>query len=298
MGYPPNAVWYPHPPPRKPKTPHQLARVQKRTLKFKTGEVRNKSFRNNNNSVPQVPDPNENWSDDAPPSPTPTVIVDSEDLKWYDKLLKDSQQQKLELCEEAKALGFELPRKCVNRGVQFSEMTTGDLVYPPGDIPFDPKSVQVTLNRERRWARVSEVKSNDPVYGEPNKKDYVIATPNNSAGFTDGHLKRLKKETVWIFRSTLFGNTAEDISQQCSKLNIGSKSRNKGNCSKSSLNTTPPLTDDKIPESKNLISSADLNASPGMEFFSSSVISSVPRDEDIMDLSEIPEDLNPPSPLS
>jgi hypothetical protein len=246
MFHPGAMPWYPPMPPpfpRRNKTPHQLKRIQNRTEKFKSGEV--KRFHKNFNHEPLIPSqdkirlevPNQSvhnpsTSDNSCHLTPATVIIPSTCSVSGNEIIptKADHMKQLSLAQklEMNALALKnnqlFPPIVINRGVLASELFHPDEPLPVGEIPFNPSSMIVSYSDGIRAVRILE---DQVIYGPQSEKTYIPSSPPQAAGLSMGHINRIlykafqkKKDKKKQKVLELFSYGTEEIVHKAAKMKL------------------------------------------------------------------------------
>jgi len=208
MYYPGDIGWYPpinytyRMKVKKPKTPEQLRKIQARTQRFKSGQVPSGS-KSTLRKIEPIPDHVKVQSDENPTSVFPTTSNEAA-LSYHAKMKDTSQSQFQELLKEAEANGWAFPKIVVDRGVLESEVSSPD-VPSIASLPFDPRSVIITVPRGRNCIRSSIIRVCEPLFGLKEDKQYVPVSSPPALGIPSSQLKRIVRD----FNNSLLFDASE-----------------------------------------------------------------------------------------
>jgi len=207
---------------RKIKSFKQLQKVQKRTNRYKTGEVHRKRISRFPETITSIPSQDEIRQEE----PGVIELSNSIDKSWLNKMQKSSQDQKESLLREA-AIEGRLPRVCVDRGVLQSEISADDPLMTSGDLDFDPSSVRLTLLRNKDWEREAKICKLDSIYGELKDKIYVSPSFSNCKGWENSHLQKVRKLSSQYFKNSIFLPSkncfTDELASKTAQIKLSSK---------------------------------------------------------------------------
>jgi hypothetical protein len=228
--------WFPSPPPfrgNKNKNCNQLARVQKRTQHFKSGDVQRKKELRVRAEVPSIPN-QANLRLDAlqststlvsvtPVTPCPPIV---NFLDVIAKMNADSSTQRDELVKEAAATGNPLPRICIDRGVLTSECCLEDNKVSHLNLDFIPSAVIVTRSRgdEQRSVSIKEMTSE---FGMKQVKEFAKSSPFSFGGLKTSQIDKIVRNSHSAFKKQRMKAKAteqEDLARKAQNISISSES--------------------------------------------------------------------------
>jgi hypothetical protein len=281
----------------KAQNPHQLSKIQKRTQRFKSGDVHRVRMQRESNIIPPIPNQASIRLDETPPSsssalstsllsPLEKALMKSDFLSKVEQMKVLTDEQKEELIAEAVREVRE-PRICVDRGVMAFELSPEEAVIAPCDVDLNPAAVSVTLHAAHNWKRSVSIAKLTPVYGVKEDKPFVVTAPFKPVGLDEGHISKIMKSCHSIFKKirnkALFGSDADEIARKASKLNL---SPSAGTTKPSASNCSPS---DGLPEGMDIDNlQPERPVTPGKKvtFAHDTPMNSGQSHKDLMDLSE------------
>jgi len=294
MYFPGQMNWFPLPPHpqrmRKPKTPSQLKRIQKRTLKHKMGELTKHATNQAQDLVINIPNQDLIRLDESI-STNESKSVQTEGHKDFISMVQQMQVlsscQSTDLRKEAEAAGHPLPRVCVDRGVMEYENETDDQGCTSYDMDMVPSSVSITLCHKDGWKRSCKLICYEAAYGEKPERVYASMFPFNFGGLSSNQIKKIIRELSSKKLRKKPQVDSDELARKASEMKLTSFQNPETNLLSNALEMHPSSQTMDTPVNH------FMNSTPGtnMQFHVSRMLSPHRDEDDTMDLSEFPDSL-------